>query len=60
MNACYGNCIAVGKSDLRFNIMDNILEGNFGYYGCMFDSKGKKIYNLLGNSTANRVKMVSY
>jgi len=57
-NGSYSNTFAVGKSDLRFTLTDNYIEGNFGYSGCFFDNKGKRISNLLG--AAGRVKMVAY
>jgi hypothetical protein len=40
-NACYGNIVSIGKSDLRFGLKDDMLEGNFGYKDSFFDTKVK-------------------
>ena len=49
-NNCYNNSLAFGKSDLRFILGDDILQGNFGYDGTSFDCQKKKMPQLLGNS----------
>lgn len=50
VNGCYGNVLAFGKSDLRFTLGDDTLQGNFGYDGTCFECNDKKIPQLLGNS----------
>ena len=36
VNACYLRNVAFGKSDIRFGLGSDILEGNFGYSGTFF------------------------
>jgi hypothetical protein len=57
INRSFGNNVAFGKSDLRFVLGDNIIEGNFGHQGTSFDTKGKSITDQLGGSKA---KMLFY